>query len=134
MVVTYKWIEVQSYNFCHCTRHEQENGSLGKFFLYSSFFTAIKNKIHEEKSIAYDCFDVDKCPDLTYPATKRTFLNSWRWCPDFYYYTLLQETFKKFTEFFSAIHKYVPNVFIALYCKFRLVQNNMSCFCRSGHN
>ena len=30
----------------------------GKFFLYSSFFTAIKGKIHEEKLIAYDHFDV----------------------------------------------------------------------------
>jgi len=54
-VETYKPIEVRSYNFCH---HEQENGLLGKFFLYSSFFTAFKGGIYEKKSIAYDCFIV----------------------------------------------------------------------------
>jgi len=43
--------------FCHCTRHEQGNGLLGKFFLSSSFFTAFKGKIYKEQSIAYDCFD-----------------------------------------------------------------------------
>ena len=53
-VVTYKPIEVRSYNFRHCTHHEQGNGLLGKFFLYSSFFTAFKGEIHEEKSIVYD--------------------------------------------------------------------------------
>ena len=26
--VTYKKVEVRSYNFCHCTHHEQENGLL----------------------------------------------------------------------------------------------------------
>ena len=57
-VVTYTPIEVRSYNFHHCTHHEQGNGLLGKFFLYSSFFTAFKGEIHEEKSIAYDRFDV----------------------------------------------------------------------------
>jgi len=31
---------------------------LGKLFLCSSFFTAFKGKIHEEKLNAYDCFDV----------------------------------------------------------------------------
>jgi len=57
-VVTSKPIKVRSYNFRHCTQHEQGNGWLGKFFLYSSFFTAFEGKIHEEKSIAYDRFDV----------------------------------------------------------------------------
>ena len=57
-VVTYKPIEVRSYNFCHCTHHEQENGLLGMFFLYSSFFTAFESEIHEEKSIVYNRFDV----------------------------------------------------------------------------
>ena len=57
-VVTYKPIEVRSYNFRYCTHHEQGNGVLGKFLLYSPFFTAFKGKIHEEKSIVYDCFDV----------------------------------------------------------------------------
>ena len=57
-IVTYKPIEVRSYNFRHCTHHEQGNGWLGKFFLYSSFFTAFEGEIHEEKSIAYDRFDV----------------------------------------------------------------------------
>ena len=33
MVVTCKPIEVRSYNFRHCTHHEQGNGLLGKFFL-----------------------------------------------------------------------------------------------------
>ena len=51
-------IEVRSYNFCHCTYHEQGNGLLGKFFLYSSFFTAYKGEIREEKLIAYDRFDM----------------------------------------------------------------------------
>jgi len=32
-------------------------GLLGKFFLYSSFFTAFEGKIYEEKSIMYGCFD-----------------------------------------------------------------------------
>jgi len=44
MVVTYKQIEVQSYNFCHCTHHEQGNRLMGKFFLYSSFFTTFEGK------------------------------------------------------------------------------------------
>jgi len=57
-VVTYKQIEVWSYNFHHCTRHEQGIELLGKFFLYLSIFTAFKDEIHEEKSIAFDCFDV----------------------------------------------------------------------------
>jgi len=54
MVVIYKPIEVQCYNFRHCTHHEQGNGLLGKFCLYS----AVKGKIQEEKLFAYDCFDV----------------------------------------------------------------------------
>ena len=33
-----------------------------------------------------------------------------------------KETFKKFTEFFLTIRKYAPNVFNALYCKFKLVR------------
>ena len=33
-----------------------------------------------------------------------------------------KQTFKNFTEFFLTICKYAPNVFNALYCKFRLVQ------------
>ena len=57
MVVTCEWIEVQSYNFCHCACYEQGNQLLGKFFSYSSF-TAFKGKIHEEKSIAYNHFNV----------------------------------------------------------------------------
>ena len=44
--------------FHHCTHREQGNGLLGKVFLYLSFFTAFKGKIQEEKSIAYDRFDV----------------------------------------------------------------------------
>jgi len=31
-----------TYNFRHCTHHEQGNRLLGKFSLYSSFFTALK--------------------------------------------------------------------------------------------
>ena len=57
-VVTCKWIEVWSYNFRYCACHEQGNGLLGKFFSYSSFFTAFKGNIHEEKSITYECFNV----------------------------------------------------------------------------
>jgi len=57
-VEAYKPIEVQSNNFHHCTHHEQGNGLLGKFFLYLSFFTACKSEIHEQKSIAYNHFDV----------------------------------------------------------------------------
>ena len=50
-VVTYQWIEVQSYTFHQCVRHEQENELLGKFFLYSPFFNACKGEIREEKSV-----------------------------------------------------------------------------------
>jgi len=57
-VVIYEWIEVRSYNFHHCAHHEQGNRLLGELFLYSSFFTAFQGKIHEEKSIAYNHFDV----------------------------------------------------------------------------
>jgi len=52
MVVTYKQIEVRSYNFHHCAHHEQGNLLLGKSFLYSSFFAAFKDEIYKEKSIA----------------------------------------------------------------------------------
>ena len=55
-VVTCEQIEVQSYNFCHCTCLEQENCLLGKSFSCSSFFTVFKGE--KEKSIAYDCFNV----------------------------------------------------------------------------
>ena len=41
-----------------CSLYEQGNRLLGKFFLYSSFFIAFKGKIHEEKLITYDHFDV----------------------------------------------------------------------------
>jgi len=63
-VVTYQPIEVRSYSFCHCTHHEQGNGLLGKFFLYSSFFTAFKGKIHKEKIDRIRSFqrDVNKRP------------------------------------------------------------------------
>ena len=44
-VVTYQRIEIQSYNFHHRVRHEQGNRLLGKFFFYSLFFTAYKDKI-----------------------------------------------------------------------------------------
>ena len=47
--VTYLRIKVQSYNFHHRVRYEQGNQLLGKFFLYSPFFTVYKGKIHEEK-------------------------------------------------------------------------------------
>ena len=57
-VVTYQRIEVRSYNFHHRVHHEQGNQLLGMVFLYSSFFTKYKGKIHEEKSIAYDCFNM----------------------------------------------------------------------------
>ena len=57
-VVTYQRIEVQSQTFHHRVHHEQGNKLLGTFFLYSLFFTAYKDEIHEEKSIAYDCFDM----------------------------------------------------------------------------
>ena len=57
-VATYQRIEVQSQNFPHRARHEQGNQLLGKFFLYSPFFTAYKDKIREKKSFAYDCFDM----------------------------------------------------------------------------
>jgi len=58
MAVMHKPIEVRSYNFHHCTHHEQGNGLLGKFFLYLSFFTACKGEIREEKLIPYYRFDV----------------------------------------------------------------------------
>ena len=54
-VETYQQIQVRSYNFHHRVRHEQ---LLGKFSLYSPFFTAYKGKIREEKSIVYDRFNV----------------------------------------------------------------------------
>ena len=58
MVVTYQRIEVRSYNFDHRVRHVDGNLLLGKFFLYSPFFTADKGKIREEESIAYVRFDM----------------------------------------------------------------------------
>ena len=58
MVVNYQRIEVRSYNFHHRVRHEQGNQLLGKFFLCLPFFTAYKGKIHEEKSIVYNRFDM----------------------------------------------------------------------------
>ena len=57
-VVTYQRIEVRSYKFHHRVRHEQGNQLLGRFFLYSPFFTAYRGRVHEEKSIVYDRFDV----------------------------------------------------------------------------
>jgi len=56
-VKTCEQIEVWSYNFCHCACHEQGNRLLHKIFLYS-FFAALKGKIHEEKSVEYDRFDM----------------------------------------------------------------------------
>ena len=56
-VVTYQRIDVRSYNFRHHVRREQRNQLLGKFFLYSPFFTAYKGEIREEKLIVYDRFD-----------------------------------------------------------------------------
>jgi len=57
-IVTCKRIKVLSYNFLHCACHEQGNRLPGKFFSCLSFFTAFKGKIHEEKSIAYDRFNM----------------------------------------------------------------------------
>ena len=57
-VVTYQQIEGRSYNFHHRVRHEQGNQLLGKYFLYSPFFTVYKGEIREEKLIAYDRFDM----------------------------------------------------------------------------
>ena len=58
MIVPYQQIEVRNYNLHHCVHHKQGNQVLGKFFLYSLFFTAYKGKIREEKSIAYNHFDM----------------------------------------------------------------------------
>ena len=55
IVVTYEQIELRSYDFCHCARHEQRNELLGKFFSYSSFFTEFNSKIRS--SITYNRFD-----------------------------------------------------------------------------
>ena len=57
-IVTYQQIEVRCYNFHHRVRHEQGNQLLGRVFLYSPFFTAYKGRIHEEKSIVYNRFNV----------------------------------------------------------------------------
>ena len=58
MIVTYQQIEVRSYNVHYHICHEQGNQLLGKFVLYSPFFTAYKGKIHKEKLIAYNHFDM----------------------------------------------------------------------------
>ena len=57
-VVTYQRMEVRSYYFHHRVRHEQGDQLLGKLFFYSPFFTIYKGGIREEKSIAYNRFDV----------------------------------------------------------------------------
>ena len=57
-VVTYQRVKVRGYNFHHRVRHEQGDQLLGKFSLYSPFFTAYKGEILEEKSITYDRFDI----------------------------------------------------------------------------
>ena len=53
MVVTYQRIEVQSYNFHHHTRHEQDNGLMGLFVFHCK-----QRQIYEEKLIAYNHFDM----------------------------------------------------------------------------
>ena len=49
---------VQTRNLYHRVCHELRNGWLGKFFLPLPCITTNKGQIHEEKSIAYDCFNV----------------------------------------------------------------------------
>ena len=58
MDVTYKWSEVGTRILCHHVRHERRNGLLGKLFLLLSCITTNKVEIHEETSIANDCFNV----------------------------------------------------------------------------
>jgi len=59
-VVTYKQIEVGSYNSCHCAHHKQGNQLLHCIsfsFIYPSFlYFNFEGEPHEEKSILYDCF------------------------------------------------------------------------------
>jgi len=46
-----------------------------------------------------------------------------RWCPGFCYHALLSlRNVQKIYGIFSTIRTYAPNVFNALYCKFKLVQ------------
>ena len=56
--VTYKYNAVQSCNFHHCVHHKYRSPLLDKLFLLLPFFTAYRDEISEEKSIAYDRFDV----------------------------------------------------------------------------
>jgi len=134
MVVTYEQIEVWSYNFCHCVRHEQGNRLLGKFFLYWSFFIAFKGEIHEENWSRTIISTWRKQVPITYVSLSLLLQNK-----DFptrleqankmmSRFLLLgppftkKETFKTFTEFFQQLCKYAPNIFNALCCKFSLVQ------------
>ena len=58
MDVTYEWSEVETRILHHHVHHELRNGLLGKLFFLLPCITTNKVEIHEETSIANDCFDV----------------------------------------------------------------------------
>ena len=58
MDVTYKWSEIWTRNLHHHVCHELRNGLLGNLFFLLPFITANKVEIHEETSIASNCFDI----------------------------------------------------------------------------
>ena len=56
--VTYECSSAQTRNLHHRVCHELRNGLLGKLFFLLSYIMAKKVEIHEETSIASNCFDV----------------------------------------------------------------------------
>ena len=58
MTVTYKRNAVLHCNLHHRVRHELGSPLHGECFLLPLFFITYRDKISEEKSIAYDCFDM----------------------------------------------------------------------------
>ena len=64
MVITYKQIDVQSYNFRHCTCHEQDNGLMGKFFFTHPSSLHLKANFMKKNPDHLRSFrrDVNKCP------------------------------------------------------------------------
>jgi len=113
MVITYKLIEIRSYNFCHCTHHEQGNRLLNKFFLYS-FFSLVKfmkknwlltivSTWHKQVLITYELLGLmqwNKGFQTALEQENKMMPRFLLLSPSF----TKKEMFKKFTEFFNNTH------------------------------
>ena len=82
MVVTYECIAAQAWNLHRPVRHELRNKFMGKLFPLLPYFTTNKDKIHEERLIANDCFSVMWTNSHNYCffmsiAVNQRFLNSY---------------------------------------------------------